>query len=150
MPRQEPGTRLWSLKSLVPKRGFSDEIMPYASARPPVRKKTRPESTKRNRGVFQTLLVFVVSVLVINALFGEKGLIDGMKVRRQYRELASAIAELKRENAAFRDEARRLRADPRAIERLAREELGLISPGELLFIVKDEVKDERRPSRRAR
>ena len=124
--------------------------MPYTSARPPVRKKTRPEPTKRNRGVFQALLVFVASVLVITALFGEKGLIESMKVRRQYRELASAIAELKRENAAFRDEARRLRADPRAIERLAREELGLISPGELLFIVKDEVKDERQPSRRAR
>ena len=124
--------------------------MPYTSARPPVRKKTRPEPTQRNRGVFQALLVFVVSVLVITALFGEKGLIESMKVRRQYRELASAIAELKRENAAFRDEARRLRADPRAIERLAREELGLISPGELLFIVKDEVKDQRQPSRRAR
>ena len=100
--------------------------------------------------MFQALLVFVASVLVINALFGEKGLIESMKVRRQYRELASAIAELKRENAAFRDEARRLRADPRAIEWLARKELGLISPGERLFIVKDEVKDERRPSRRAR
>ena len=124
--------------------------MPYASARPPVRKETRPESTKRNRGVFQALLVFVASVLVINALFGEKGLIESMKARRQYRELASAIAELKRENAAFRDQARRLRGDPRAIERVAREELGLISPGERLFIVTDEVKDERRPSRRAR
>ncbi len=56
----------------MPKRGFADEIMPYTSARPPVRKKTRPESTKRNRGVFQTLLVFVVSVLVINALFGAR------------------------------------------------------------------------------
>ena len=100
--------------------------------------------------MFQALLVFVASVLVINALFGEKGLIESMKVRRQSRELASSIAQLKRENAAFRDEARRLRTDPRAIERLAREELGLISPGELLFIVTDEVKDERRPSRRAR
>ena len=138
------------MKSLVPKRGFSDEIMPYTSARPPVRKKTRAESTKRNRGVFQALLVFVASVLVINALFGEKGLIESMKVGRQYRELASSIAELKRENAAFRDEARRLREDPRAIERLAREELGLISPGELLFIVKDDVEDERRPSQRGR
>ena len=100
--------------------------------------------------MFQALLVFVAAVLVINALFGEKGLIESMKVRRQYRELASSIAQLKRENAGFRDEAVRLRMDPRAIERLAREELGLISPGELLFIVTDEVKDERRPSRRAR
>ena len=100
--------------------------------------------------MFQALLVFVASLLVVNALFGEKGLIESMKVRHQYRELASAIATLKRENAAFRDEARRLRTDPRTIERIARQELGLISPGERLFIVKDEVKDESRPSRRAR
>ena len=33
--------------------------------------------------------------------------------------------------------ARRLREDPSAIEEQARRELGLIKPGEVLFIVKD-------------
>ena len=39
----------------------------------------------------------------------------------------------------MREEARRLREDPSAIEELARQELGLIKPGEKLFIVKDVV-----------
>jgi cell division protein FtsB len=33
--------------------------------------------------------------------------------------------------------ARRLRDDPAAIEEQARRELGLIKPGEVLFIIKD-------------
>ena len=38
---------------------------------------------------------------------------------------------------SLRDMARRLREDPAAIEEQARRELGLIKPGEVLFIVKD-------------
>ncbi|MGE3405088.1 MAG: septum formation initiator family protein [Vicinamibacterales bacterium] len=37
----------------------------------------------------------------------------------------------------MREEARRLREDPSAIEDIARRELGLIRPGEKLFILKD-------------
>ena len=38
---------------------------------------------------------------------------------------------------ALREEARRLHEDPAAIEEIARRELGLMSPGEKLFIIKD-------------
>ena len=51
--------------------------------------------------------------------------------------LAASIASLRQDNARLREQARRLREDPRAIEDIARRELGLIRPGELLFIVKD-------------
>ena len=87
--------------------------------------------------MFQVLLGFLGFVLVANALIGERGLMESMKARRQSGELTRAIAELKRENARFREEARRLLKDPRAIGHIARQELGLVSPGELLFIVKD-------------
>jgi cell division protein FtsB len=42
---------------------------------------------------------------------------------------------LKRENAGLREEARRLAEDPAAIESIAREEMGLIRPGEVLFML---------------
>jgi cell division protein FtsB len=83
------------------------------------------------------LLVFVTLVLVINALVGERGLTETLRARKQHQELVSAIDRLKTENARLRDEARRLRSDPATIEALARQELGLIKPGEMLFIVKD-------------
>ncbi len=91
------------------------------------------------RGV-HLLLVFVALVLVIDALVGEKGLLESMRARRHYQQLSASLDDLKRENARLRDEARRLREDPAAIESLAREELGLIRPGEVVFILKDEKK----------
>ena len=79
--------------------------------------------------------MFVACVLIANALVGEKGLAAILRANRQQRELASSIAELKRENTGLRDHARQLREDPQTIEHLARRELGLIKPGEKLFII---------------
>ena len=98
---------------------------------------TSSVSPARRRRTLQMLLVFVTVVLVINALVGERGLTETLRARKQHQELATAIDRLKADNARLRDEARRLRSDPSAIEALARQELGLIKPGELLFIVKD-------------
>ena len=85
----------------------------------------------------QLLLVFITLVLVIDALVGEKGLLETMRASRQHQELTASIERLRLENNRLREEARRLRDDPSAIESVARQELGLIRPGELLFIVKD-------------
>ncbi|MGH9219038.1 MAG: FtsB family cell division protein, partial [Vicinamibacterales bacterium] len=48
-----------------------------------------------------------------------------------------SLERARAENAQLREAARRLREDPAAIEEAARRELGLIKPGEVLFIVKD-------------
>jgi cell division protein FtsB len=94
----------------------------------------------RKRGV-HLLLIFVTLILVIDALIGEKGLTQSMNARRQYRQLQASLDGLKRDNAALREEMRRLSEDPAAIESLAREDLGLIRPGEIVFILKD-LKDD--------
>jgi cell division protein FtsB len=61
-----------------------------------------------------------------------------MRVRRQYREAAASLEAIRMDNARLREDVRRFKEDPSAIESLAREELGLIRPGEVLFIIKDE------------
>ena len=66
------------------------------------------------------------------AMASEKATLQG-----KYEQLSSAVARQRTENARLREEARRLRDDPTAIEELARRELGLIRPGEKVFIVKD-------------
>lgn len=76
-------------------------------------------------------------VLVIDALVGDKGLLAMLQARQQYRDLEQSLADVRAENASLRDEARRLREDPTAIEEIARGKLGLIKPGEKLFFVKD-------------
>lgn len=83
------------------------------------------------------LFTVVAAVVVVDAIVGDKGLMAMLKARRQYRALEQALRQATSENARLRDEARRLREDPAAIEEIARRELGLIRPGEKLFIIKD-------------
>jgi cell division protein FtsB len=92
---------------------------------------------RRRRRAVQYALVFVGCVLVIDAFVGDNGLLEMMKKRAEYRGLEDTLSKARADNAALREEARRLREDPRAIEELARRELGLIKPGEKLFIIKD-------------
>ena len=76
-------------------------------------------------------------MLIVDALFGDRGLLAMLKARQQYQALAQALGSARSDNSRLREEARRLREDPAAIEDIARRELGLIKPGEKLFIVKD-------------
>lgn len=115
-----------------------------AAVEPLRRKRVTPVAAPAwRRRSLHLLLVFVTLVLVIDALIGEKGLMESMRARRQYDQLARSLEDLRRQNARLRDDARRLREDPTAIESLAREELGLVRPGEVVFILKD-VKEERK------
>lgn len=96
----------------------------------------RPPSARLRAGL-NYLLIFVTVVLVVDALIGEQGFMDTLRVRRQWRELARSVDDLRRENAALAEQARRLREDPAALEAVAREEHGLIRPGEIVFILKN-------------
>lgn len=101
------------------------------------RKPDLPKRPARARSVVRVLLLFVATVIVVDALVGEQGLLAMRRARRQSEELAAAIARQRAENARLRDEIRRLTDDPAAIEEVARRELGLIRPGEKVFIIKD-------------
>ena len=85
----------------------------------------------------QYVVLAVGCVLIVDALVGDRGFLAMLKARQQFRTLESALARARTENARLREEARELREDPAAIEGIARKELGLIRPGEKLFILKD-------------
>ncbi len=76
-------------------------------------------------------------MIVVDGLVGDRGLLAMLRARHEYDELAATIARQRSENARLREEARRLKDDPGAIEEVARRELGLIKPGERVFIIKD-------------
>jgi cell division protein FtsB len=100
---------------------------------------TPPKSTlvSRGRRLVRHVLVFVTLLIVVDAVAGEKGLLALLQARREYSALERSLERARTENAELREMARRLREDPNAIEEQARRELGLIKPGEVLFIVKD-------------
>ena len=105
--------------------------------RQPVNPPTGQRAQRRGRRLLAGLLIFVACVLVVDSLVGDQGLVATMRARKQYDDLASDLTRLRSENTGLREEARRLKEDPAAIEEIARRELGLMSPGEKLFIIKD-------------
>jgi cell division protein FtsB len=94
-------------------------------------------SPGRTRRLVHILLLFIASVIVVDGLVGDRGLLAMQRARKDNDAMAAAIAGQRAENARLREVVRRLREDPSAIEEIARRELGLIRPGERLFIVKD-------------
>ena len=115
---------------------------PRRDSRPqPLRRKRAlpapTSSTPRRRKILNALLGFATVVLLVDALVGDRGLAERMRARHLYAEEAAALDAVRRDNAIMREKIRRLKEDPGAIESLAREEMGLIRPGELLFILRD-------------
>jgi len=96
-----------------------------------------PRRGPRGRKIVRWLLLFVASLIVVDGLVGERGLLAMLRARHEYDRLAATIARQRAENAVLSERARRLADDPAAIEEVARRDLGLIRPGERVFIIKD-------------
>jgi cell division protein FtsB len=92
---------------------------------------------RRGRRLVQHALVFIGCVLFVDGLVGEKGLLETRRNEREYEQLQQETTQLLDENRRLGEEIERLRTDPAAIEERARGDLGLIKPGEKLFIIKD-------------
>lgn len=82
-------------------------------------------------------MVFFAVAVIIDAIVGERGLLATLRAREQYDAATASLAQQKQQNAELREKAERLKTDPAAIEELAREDLGLMRPGEKLFIIRD-------------
>ena len=100
---------------------------------------SKPQPGRRGQRLTLYVLVAFTVVVVIDAVVGEKGVLALMRARAEYERLADDLAQLRTSNARLRDEARRLREEPEAIEEIARRDLGLIKPGETVFIIRDRV-----------
>jgi len=70
--------------------------------------------------------------VLLDGLFGDRGLAQTIRARRTYEQAATALSMLRQENAGLREQARSLAQDPATIESLARGQLGLVRRGEIL------------------
>jgi cell division protein FtsB len=74
-------------------------------------------------------------ILIVTSLFGKKGV---MELRRSRRSLAASetrVRALEAEKIRLEAEIDRLDKDPRAVEKRAREKLGLVEPGEKVVVI---------------
>ena len=92
---------------------------------------------QRGRRLVQYGLLFLGCLLFLDALVGEKGFVENLKARQKFQALERSLGRVKDDNARLQKDVELLRKDPETIEGIARKELGLMRPGEKLFIIKD-------------
>lgn len=79
----------------------------------------------------------ITLVLQATLWFGEGSLMHIHNLRKEIRVQQEELAKLKARNEILEAQVRSLKADPDAVEGLAREDLGMIRQGETFFLVKD-------------
>ena len=78
-------------------------------------------------------LLVLAGAVVFALAGGEYGTLDWLELRRQERDEARAIAELTVEVDSLKRFAKAVTTDRRVMERIAREEFGMIRKGEFLY-----------------
>ena len=87
---------------------------------------------RRGQGV--ALAVFAGGIL-FGAFGGEYGTLDWWQLHRQVKEQRADIRRLTAQIDSLEREAKALEHDPAEQERVAREQFGMIRPGEILYRV---------------
>jgi cell division protein FtsB len=88
--------------------------------------------TKKQRILITTVAFLLVSLLFF-IIFGEHGLMDLNLLKNEKNSLVQRNEQIARENLSLSVEIGRLENDPKYIERVARQELGLIGKDELIL-----------------
>ena len=87
----------------------------------------------RRKAVWVLFIVLIISFIVIS-LVGDNGVLELYRRKLIYQHLEAEINKLLQENERLKEEIRLLREDPFTIEKIAREELGLVKPGEVVCL----------------
>ena len=118
---------------------------------PPVPSKPVPQSARKRtetadvplkRKALSLALFLIVAASALNALFGDRGLLELLRARQQIESLDREISALREENQRLLEDIRNLKTSPLAVERLARENIGLVKPGEIVLLVRGTAMDE--------
>jgi cell division protein FtsB len=104
-----------------------------------VRRRTLdPELSRRIKLRRRALVLGLAGICLagsVAAFIGEGGYVDMLRLRREISLLEADIERREAAVARLENEVRRLESDPVARERIAREALGLVRPGEIDFLL---------------
>ena len=87
----------------------------------------------------RAVLGICVFGLFLHDIFGTHGYLAMRRTKQDIERVQGEIARLNKENAELSQEVKALKSDPHKIESIARDELGLAKPGEVIIkIPKDQ------------
>jgi cell division protein FtsB len=79
------------------------------------------------------LLAALITLLSLVTVVGERGAVHLWRLRGEKNRLDEQNYQLQKENEALRQRISRIRNDNRYLEKLAREELNMVRPGEVVY-----------------
>lgn len=86
-------------------------------------------------GFLAPLLLFLLSLsVIISSLGGSRGLLHLVKINKQVQQLTATNDELEREIALYRSRIADLQAHGPLLEKVAREDIRLARPNEIVYL----------------
>ena len=92
-----------------------------------------PEGVSRNLLKVLATTIFLAGTAAL--VFGERGLMDVHQSKKELREILTKVKAKKEAVASIKSEVLRLETDPEALEKVAREQLNLAKPGEIIILL---------------
>lgn len=74
-----------------------------------------------------------LTFILFFTVFGERGLLRIYEMKREKQRIDQSVSELSAENQKLRLSIEGLRSDRHHLERIARKELGLVRPNEIIY-----------------
>ena len=79
--------------------------------------------------------IAIIAAISVFAVFGDKGLIDVWKFRKERQKLVVQKSQLEDENKRLADEIRLFQTDKQYALTVARQELGMVKKDEVLYMI---------------
>ena len=96
----------------------------------------KKKSIFKVKSILVVVLGVALLIMLVQAVIGPGGYQQGQKLQGTTNDLIRLIEAVKSENKQLENEIERLKTDPKEIEKIAREELGMVKPGEHQVVIK--------------
>jgi cell division protein FtsB len=89
------------------------------------------------------LIIFFLFILLLTFFFGDRGIIEIIRTKKEIRALQGSIVELEAQKRLLSSDIQQLRDNPLALEREAREKLWLMKKNEKVVVIVNNKKEIR-------
>lgn len=94
------------------------------------------KKSKRRHG-YLIILIFLILLILYQTIFGKRGIIQLRRMKRNLEAIKASAERIKRENESLKKEIKLLQTDEKYIGKIAREKLGLVQEGEVIYIKRE-------------
>jgi cell division protein FtsB len=105
-----------------------------------MKKKAEPQGFWQQYG--RGMLGLFLLALLVHDVFGAHGFLAMRRTRAEIERVEKEIGRINKENIQLAEEVKALKSDPRTIEKIAREDLGLAKDGEVIIKIPQERQPE--------